>query len=78
MKWKKFKDKDSLEAGDIIFVKHKMPLSKMAFVDHNGVSSIPKQWSAATDSIDPEGNLVDATGRKWGQIKKVLKVKKPI
>lgn len=77
MRWKKFKDKESLEAGDIVFIKHKMPFTKMAFVDHNGVSSIPRQWSADANSIDPEGNLMDATGRKWGQIKRVLKVKRP-
>lgn len=77
MKWKKFKDIESLEAGDLLYIKDKSPLIKVAYLDHTCIRSIPEQWQAVPENISKKGIIKDSRGKKIGQIKKFLRLTHP-
>lgn len=78
MKWRKFKSLDSLELGDLVYVKSGSARGKIAFVNHTAICSIPSSWTVDKQHIADDGSLVNSHGQKLGQIKRILKIKSPI
>jgi hypothetical protein len=68
MKWKKLKRLEKLKVGDIVSVKGNGALTKLAFVDHTSLKSIPEQWTHDLQSIEENGVLKNYLGVKVGKI----------